>query len=57
MILFFEQCVEKEHSDHREDNRIIYNTYKSWARANGMEGQAKISVQSSGGNLMLMLSH
>lgn len=45
MILFFEQCVEKEHSDHREDNRIIYNTYKSWARANGMEGQAKISVQ------------
>ncbi|PWX47260.1 hypothetical protein CYK83_00690 [Clostridium perfringens] len=45
MILFFEQCVEKEHSDHREDNRIIYNTYKGWARANGMEGQAKISVQ------------
>ena len=37
--------VLKEEDFYREDNRIIYNTYKSWARANGMEGQAKISVQ------------
>lgn len=45
MILFFEQCVIKCESTHKENNKIIYNTYREWARANGMEGQAKISVQ------------
>lgn len=45
MILFFEQCVVKEQSTYRENNKIIYNTYRIWAKANGMEGQAKISVQ------------
>ena len=45
MILFFEQCVIKCESTYKENNKIIYNTYREWARANGMEGQAKISVQ------------
>lgn len=45
-IMFFEECIiTTVDKNYREDNKVIYNSYKSWARANGMEGQAKISVQ------------
>ena len=43
MILFFEQCVIKCESTYKENNKIIYNTYREGC-INGMEGQAKISV-------------
>ncbi|MDZ5038357.1 hypothetical protein GNF66_14635 [Clostridium perfringens] len=45
MVLFFEECIRKVKEEHREDRRIIYNSFKVWAEANGMEGYAKISTQ------------
>ncbi|WP_238882324.1 phage/plasmid primase, P4 family [Clostridium sp. YIM B02551] len=45
MVLFFEECIRKAKVDHREDRRIIYNSFRVWAEANGMEGYAKISTQ------------
>ena len=45
MVLFFEECVRKVDEEHREDRRIIYNSFKVWAEANGMEGYARISTQ------------
>lgn len=45
MVLFFEECIRKTKDDHREDRRIIYNSFRVWAEANGMEGYAKISTQ------------
>lgn len=45
MVLFFDECIRKVNEEHREDRRIIYNSFKVWAEANGMEGYAKISTQ------------
>jgi putative DNA primase/helicase len=45
MVLFFEECIREVDEEHREDRRIIYNSFKIWAEANGMEGYAKISTQ------------
>ncbi|KEI82844.1 hypothetical protein EXM30_04885 [Clostridium botulinum] len=45
MVLFFEECITNVNGEHREDKRIIYNSFKVWAEANGMEGYAKISTQ------------
>lgn len=44
-ILFFEECIQKVDKSYREDNRVIYKSFKMWAKANGMEGLAQISVQ------------
>ncbi len=46
MISFFDDCIEKEEdSEHREDNKTIYNTFKKWAEKNGHSGYAGISNQ------------
>lgn len=45
MVLFFEECIREEKDIHREDRRIIYNSFRVWAEANGMDGYAKISTQ------------
>lgn len=45
MIGFFEECVEVVDASHREDNKIIYNSFKKWAEDNGHKGYASVSVQ------------
>lgn len=45
MLLFFEECISKVNDENREDRKIIYNSFKVWAEANGMDGYAKISTQ------------
>jgi putative DNA primase/helicase len=44
MYEFFEDCiVPTENTGDREDNKLVYNTYKNWAVENGIN--AKISSQ------------
>lgn len=46
MIAFFNECLEKEEDpEYREDNKVIYNTFKNWAQKNGHNGYAGISNQ------------
>lgn len=45
IVLFFEECISVTEESHREDRRIIYNSFRAWAEANGMDGYAKISTQ------------
>lgn len=45
MVLFFEECIRKVDEEHREDRRIIYNSFRVWAESNGMEGYAKMGSQ------------
>lgn len=45
MMLFFEECIVPSEESHRENNKVIYNSYKLWADANGLQGQSKISTQ------------
>lgn len=46
MIQFFDECIIETEDDvlHREDNRLIYNTFKNWASQNGL-GYSNISAQ------------
>lgn len=45
MISFFEECIEQADDTYREDRKVIYNTFKVWADANGMKGYADISTR------------
>jgi len=45
MISFFEECIEQADDTYREDRKVIYNTFKVWADANGMKGYADISAR------------
>lgn len=44
-ICFFEECIEQADESYKEDKKIIYNTFKVWADANGMRGYADISTR------------
>ncbi|MBU3144612.1 phage/plasmid primase, P4 family [Clostridium sp. CF012] len=44
-ICFFEECIEKAEESYKEDKKVIYNTFKVWADANGMKGYADISTR------------
>ncbi len=45
MISFFDECIEKADETYREDRKVIYNTFRVWADANGMKGYADISTR------------
>lgn len=47
MYEFFEDCiVPVEDTSYREDNKLVYNTYKNWASENGIDYHyAKMSSQ------------
>ncbi|WP_238904420.1 DNA primase family protein [Clostridium sp. YIM B02506] len=47
MYEFFEDCIaQAEDTSHREDNKLVYNTFKNWAIENGIEYYyAKMSSQ------------
>ncbi|NMM65221.1 hypothetical protein HBE96_21800 [Clostridium sp. P21] len=47
MVQFFEDCIVPiEDTSYREDNKIVYNSFKSWAVANGIEKHyAQMSLQ------------
>lgn len=46
MIEFVEECTEKvEDQSYKEDNRVIHESFKSWAEKNGYSGYASMSIQ------------
>lgn len=47
MFQFFEDCIVPiEDTSYREDNKIVYSTFKNWATANGIEHHyAQMSLQ------------
>jgi putative DNA primase/helicase len=45
MISFFEECIEQADESYKEDKKVIYNTFKVYADANGMKGYADISTR------------
>lgn len=46
IIQFCEECIEPvEDESHREDNKVIYNSFKNWAANNGLRNYSNISSQ------------
>lgn len=46
ILQFCEECiVAVENESHREDNKVIYNTFRNWAESNGLRKYANISSQ------------
>jgi putative DNA primase/helicase len=46
ILQFCEECiVAVENKSHREDNKVIYNTFRNWAESNGLKNYANISSQ------------
>lgn len=45
MISFFDECIEQADETYREDRKVIYNTFRVWADANGYKGFADISTR------------
>ncbi len=46
MIGFFDDCIENEdNEEYREDNKVIFTTFKKWAEKNGHSRYANISIQ------------
>ncbi|MHC1723203.1 MAG: phage/plasmid primase, P4 family [Aminipila sp.] len=45
MYEFFEDCIVEDSANHREDNKLVYNTFKNWANENGIGYYSKISAQ------------
>ncbi|MCB2354721.1 phage/plasmid primase, P4 family [Clostridium estertheticum] len=47
MYEFFEDCIAPvEDTNHREDNKLVYNTFKNWAIENGIDSYySKLSSQ------------
>jgi putative DNA primase/helicase len=46
IIEFVEECIEKvEDNAYREDNKVVYDSFKAWAEKNGHSGYASVSSQ------------
>jgi putative DNA primase/helicase len=46
MLQFCEECiVSTDNETYREDNRLVYNTFKNWAIGNGLRNYLNISSQ------------
>lgn len=46
MYEFFNDCiVPTDDNSHREENKLVYNTFKNWASENGVGYYSKISAQ------------
>lgn len=46
IIQFFEECIEITGNENvKEDNKVVYNTFKNWANENGLKGYTNMSNQ------------